>query len=100
MDRPTRQCSRGSRSWPTNCLPTPLSKSFQFVALSSQESGYTCARWAISRYVRTQRKTRPDVQFCLVFRRESMSVPAMRHVLGDTLRRLGVKEDSVADILL
>ena len=29
-----------------------------------------------------------------------MSVPAMRQVLGDTLRRLGVKEDSVADILL
>ena len=29
-----------------------------------------------------------------------MSVPAMRQVLGDTLRRLGVNEDSVADILL
>ena len=29
-----------------------------------------------------------------------MSVPAMRQVLGDTLRRLGVDEDSVADILL
>jgi serine/threonine-protein kinase RsbW len=29
-----------------------------------------------------------------------MSVPAMRQVLGDTLRRLGVSEDSVADILL
>ena len=43
---------------------------------------------------------RPDVQFCLVFKRESMSVPAMRQVLGDTLRRLGVNEDSVADILL
>jgi serine/threonine-protein kinase RsbW len=40
------------------------------------------------------------VRFCLVFKRESMSVPAMRQVLGDTLRRLGVNEDSVADILL
>jgi serine/threonine-protein kinase RsbW len=29
-----------------------------------------------------------------------MSVQAMRQVLGDTLRRLGVDEDSVADILL
>jgi serine/threonine-protein kinase RsbW len=29
-----------------------------------------------------------------------MSVPAMRQVLGDALRRLGVDEDSVADILL
>jgi serine/threonine-protein kinase RsbW len=29
-----------------------------------------------------------------------MSVPAMRQVLGDTLRRLGVSEDSVSDILL
>ena len=40
------------------------------------------------------------MRFCLVFRREVMSVPAMRQVLGDTLRRLGVDEDSVADILL
>jgi len=40
------------------------------------------------------------VRFCLVFTRESMSVPAMRQVLGDTLRRLGINEDSVADILL
>jgi serine/threonine-protein kinase RsbW len=35
-----------------------------------------------------------------VFQRERLSVPAMRQVLGDTLRRLGVNEDSVADILL
>ena len=40
------------------------------------------------------------MRFCLVFTRESTSVPAMRQVLGDTLRRLGVNEDSVADILL
>jgi serine/threonine-protein kinase RsbW len=42
----------------------------------------------------------PKVRFCLVFERESLSVPAMRQVLGDTLRRIGVNEDSVADILL
>jgi serine/threonine-protein kinase RsbW len=35
-----------------------------------------------------------------VFERESLSVPAMRQVLGDTLRRIGVHEDSVADIVL
>jgi serine/threonine-protein kinase RsbW len=35
-----------------------------------------------------------------VFKRESMSVPAMRQVLGDTLRRLGVNEECVDDILL
>jgi serine/threonine-protein kinase RsbW len=42
----------------------------------------------------------PDIRFCLVFERETLSVPAMRQVLGDALRRLGVNEDSVADILL
>lgn len=35
-----------------------------------------------------------------MFQRERLSVPAMRQVLGNTLRRLGVSEDSVADILL
>jgi serine/threonine-protein kinase RsbW len=44
--------------------------------------------------------TRPTVRFCLVFERELLSVPVMRHVLGDTLRGIGVNEDSVADILL
>ena len=42
----------------------------------------------------------PKVRFCLVFERELLSVPVMRHVLGDTLRGIGVNEDSVADILL
>jgi serine/threonine-protein kinase RsbW len=42
----------------------------------------------------------PKVRFCLVFERESLSVPAMRQVLGDILRRIGVQEDFVADILL
>jgi serine/threonine-protein kinase RsbW len=54
--------------------------------------------------VSTGRKIRakpdPDVQFCLVFQCERVSVPVMRRVLGDTLRGLGVDEESVYDILL
>jgi serine/threonine-protein kinase RsbW len=42
----------------------------------------------------------PDAKFCLVFQRETLSVPVMRRVLGDTLRGLGVDEESVYDILL
>ena len=42
----------------------------------------------------------PDVKFCLVFQCETISVPVMRRVLGDTLRGLGVDEESVYDILL
>jgi serine/threonine-protein kinase RsbW len=42
----------------------------------------------------------PDVQFCLVFQCERLSVPVMRRVLGDTLRGFGVDEESVYDILL
>jgi serine/threonine-protein kinase RsbW len=42
----------------------------------------------------------PDVKFCLMFRCESLSVPVMRRVLGDTLRGLGMDEESVYDILL
>ncbi len=41
-----------------------------------------------------------DVEFCLVFPRESLSVPVMRRVLGDTLSRLGVDERCVSDLLL
>jgi anti-sigma regulatory factor (Ser/Thr protein kinase) len=41
-----------------------------------------------------------DVRFCLVFPRESLSIPVMRRVLGDTLRRLGVDDACVADLLL
>jgi len=40
------------------------------------------------------------VKFCLVFCTEAVSVPVMRRVLGDTLRGLGVDEESVYDILL
>jgi serine/threonine-protein kinase RsbW len=42
----------------------------------------------------------PDVKFCLVFQCETLSVPVMRRVLGDTLLRLGVDDESVYDILL
>jgi serine/threonine-protein kinase RsbW len=41
-----------------------------------------------------------DVRFCLMFPRESLSVPVMRRVLGDTLGRLGVDEDCIGDLLL
>lgn len=41
-----------------------------------------------------------DVEFCLVFPRESLSVPVMRRVLGDTLSRLGIDEHCVNDLLL
>jgi len=48
----------------------------------------------------TGAKPVPDVKFCLVFQCETISVPVMRRVLGDTLRGLGVDEESVYDILL
>ena len=42
----------------------------------------------------------PDVKFCLVFQCETLSVPVMRRVLGDTLLGLGADDESVYDILL
>ena len=45
-------------------------------------------------------KSVPDVKFCLMFWCETLSVPVMRRVLGDTLRGLGVDEESVYDLLL
>jgi serine/threonine-protein kinase RsbW len=41
-----------------------------------------------------------DARFCLVFPRETISVPVMRRVLGGILDRLGVDEECVADLLL
>jgi len=41
-----------------------------------------------------------DVEFCLVFPGEALSVPVMRRVLGDTLDRLGLDASCVGDILL
>jgi anti-sigma regulatory factor (Ser/Thr protein kinase) len=41
-----------------------------------------------------------NVKFCLMFPREALSVPVMRHVLGDTLRKVGIDDDAVGDLLL
>lgn len=51
---------------------------------------------------RTLRTGEPavDVQFCLVFPREALSVPVMRRVLGDTLSRLGFGQRCIDDLLL
>ena len=40
-----------------------------------------------------------DVRFCLVFPRESLSIPVMRHVLGDTLSRFGMDEECISDLV-
>lgn len=61
---------------------------------------YRGAGWGNSAHVRAVQKTRPNVRFCLVFERELLSVPVMRRVLGDTLRGIGLNEESVDDILL
>ena len=45
-------------------------------------------------------RAKPEVAFCLAFGAEELSVSVMRQVLGDTLRGLGVAEDSVYDLLL
>jgi anti-sigma regulatory factor (Ser/Thr protein kinase) len=50
--------------------------------------------------VTTAAEPATDVRFCLVFPRDAISVPVMRHVLGDTLRKLGLAEESVSDLLL
>ena len=41
-----------------------------------------------------------DVESRLVFPHEALSVPVMRKVLGDTLRRFGADEEGVSDLLL
>jgi serine/threonine-protein kinase RsbW len=41
-----------------------------------------------------------EARFCLVFPRETISVPVMRRVLGGILDRLGVDEECVSDLLL
>jgi serine/threonine-protein kinase RsbW len=41
-----------------------------------------------------------DARFCLVFPRETISVPVMRRILGQTLDMLGVHEECVEDLLL
>jgi serine/threonine-protein kinase RsbW len=41
-----------------------------------------------------------DARFCLVFPREAISVPVMRRMLTDMLKKLGVDEDCIGDLML
>lgn len=41
-----------------------------------------------------------DVRFSLDLPSETLSIPVIRHILGDTLRGLGVSEACIADILV
>src|SRR5271170_2295880 len=50
--------------------------------------------------VTTVEESAIDARFCLVFPRETISVPVMRRILGETLDKLGVDEECVADLLL
>jgi serine/threonine-protein kinase RsbW len=50
--------------------------------------------------VRSAEEPTVDVKLCLVFPREALSVPVMRHMLGDALRGLGADDDGLADLLL
>ena len=50
--------------------------------------------------VRRAQEPAVDVKLCLVFPREALSVPVMRHMLGDALRGLGADDDELAELLL
>src|SRR5690348_14385799 len=50
--------------------------------------------------VRSAEEPAVDVKLCMVFPREALSVPVMRHMLGDALRGLGAEDDGLADLLL
>ena len=50
--------------------------------------------------VTSAREPAEDARFCLVFPRETISVPVVRRVLGETLDRIGVDEECIADLLL
>jgi serine/threonine-protein kinase RsbW len=52
-----------------------------------------------SRVLRTG-ESEAEVEFCLVFPREALSVPVMRRVLGDILGRLGFGQRCIDDLLL
>jgi serine/threonine-protein kinase RsbW len=41
-----------------------------------------------------------DARFCLVFPRETISVPVVRRVLGEALDQIGVDQECIADLLL
>jgi serine/threonine-protein kinase RsbW len=50
--------------------------------------------------VRSAEEPTVDVKLCLVFPRKALSVPVMRHMLGDALRGLGADDDGLAELLL
>src|ERR1700689_632263 len=50
--------------------------------------------------VTSAREPAVDARFCLMFPRETISVPVVRRVLGETLDRIGVDEECIADLLL
>src|SRR6516165_11497465 len=50
--------------------------------------------------VSTAEERSVDVKLCLVFPRKALSVPVMRHMLGDALRGLGADDDGLAELLL
>jgi serine/threonine-protein kinase RsbW len=50
--------------------------------------------------VTTAEEPTVDARFCLVFPRETISVPVMRRIVGDVLDKLGVDEECIADLLL
>jgi serine/threonine-protein kinase RsbW len=50
--------------------------------------------------VTSAREPAVDARFCLVFPRETISVPVVRRVLGQTLDQIGVDQECIADLLL
>jgi anti-sigma regulatory factor (Ser/Thr protein kinase) len=50
--------------------------------------------------VTTAEEPTADARFCLVFPRETISVPVMRRIVGEVLDKLGVGEECIADLLL
>jgi anti-sigma regulatory factor (Ser/Thr protein kinase) len=50
--------------------------------------------------VTTAEEPTVDARFCLVFPRETISVPVMRRIVGEVLDKLGVDEECIADLLL
>jgi serine/threonine-protein kinase RsbW len=90
LGRLTLQASGGSEAW-CRGYAGDWAGSLRYVDTVSAGGGLVLAERAGSV---------PDVTFCLAFGCEELSVPVMRQVLGDTLRGLGVEEESVYDLLL
>ncbi len=51
-------------------------------------------------HMRRAEESNVEMEFCLVFPHEALSVPVMRRILGDTLRRFGADEEGIGDLLL